>query len=825
MKRDDTIDPARWRQFLWRRDGALDDEAAAETPAPDANEADAEVAETPPRPSVEEAEATRSLFDDHAAWVDEVWHMPHGDERREAAKQLTAKLLQGFRCMQLNVRSPRAATRLLRLAVWIWPALAEDERAALRMGMAFAACDHPERAELLVESARLGDRHLAWLIGQHVSESKLHEEAPSLGRALVRVVEEARTWDARVVALGWLARGDWPEGLACFRDALRWPHLRCRCAALHAILARAGALRVDDVSWLLRDAVVHPIDRDRVSARDILYWYQDAVAEAVAARPPPDAHVPLERILRHDCARIGRDRQFLDDDWALRVLAAAAPERALTPIDRWMREPMSYRRRSAVEAAAALDEGHARPRLLTLAADADPEVARDARAAWTKRFATVCPVSPFAGIAMDILDGPPSPEFESRVTVLRNPDEGAREKMLRVVFDAPPTRETLGLILFGLRTFSGYHKQEGLPGSSEEILEALRARHGDLALDAVLLDLECSAVGSRWLHALHALARDGGLDEARRERTAHIATMLLLADPGDPDVTVLCVLGTVRPTDEAIACVKAMAVAEAVELEWALSDVFVARGPDAALDAWLVEAFSEARSAGAWARVVRFGTIALRRGVEALLAPIEHDLWNLDVPEARRALNRLAYAWRERGLADDRVLEALADPTKVGFLRVAPGLPEEDPARETAIGLLRAALNSDAFEGRSAAVALLALLRSGAMEPDDPKADAVQARAPIDVQDEILNVRTYQRNDDLTRFVPFVRALLVHPDEAVAVMGYETFDYKFKNVVPDDWLTSVLPEVRNEKVRAYLREDLGEPSEAELYWVDADDDS
>jgi len=56
-------------------------------------------------------------------------------------------------------------------------------------------------------------------------------------------------------------------------------------------------------------------------------------------------------------------------------------------------------------------------------------------------------------------------------------------------------------------------------------------------------------------------------------------------------------------------------------------------------------------------------------------------------------------------------------------------------------------------------------------------------------------------------------------------MGYETFDYKFKNVVPDDWLTSVLPEVRNEKVRAYLREDLGEPSEAELYWVDADDDS
>jgi hypothetical protein len=171
------------------------------------------------------------------------------------------------------------------------------------------------------------------------------------------------------------------------------------------------------------------------------------------------------------------------------------------------------------------------------------------------------------------------------------------------------------------------------------------------------------------------------------------------------------------------------------------------------------------------------------------------------------------------------VFRALADPTRIRFVRLARLAPGAGPAGEIAMELLRAALDSDAFGGRACAEALLVLLRARALAPDDPQAEAAYARAPAGFQTRLLAVRAYLGEGDSTYFLSALRALLVHPDEAVAVSAFETWSFRLQKNTPEGWLRALLPEMRNAKVRDYLREELGEPTEAELYWVDADDDA
>lgn len=822
MKHDDTLDPARWRAFLWRREIP-----PSVPPAPAALPVEDETrvqAPPPPRAAPEQSDATRERFARYANRVEEVWRMPLGEARREAALDITKKLLGSFRSAQMNAVSPRAATRLLRLAVWIWPTLSESEQSARQEGVLFAVFDHPEKADLLVEAALLGDRRFAAWLRDRLPAADLHRELPNLGRALVRVIEEAHTWDTRAIALAWLVRGDWTEAVECVRKALRWPHLGARVDALEHLLARPGRLCAEDVAWLLDDAVVHPIDRDTDWENDLLGRYENALAEAVAKCPPPDGHRALERIARGGYVFINGEREVLDDEWALRVLAAVWPERSLVDLDRWMRKDLAYFRRRALGPLEVLDERFARPRLLAFAVDAAPDIAQRARALWTKRFASLCPVDPFAGVSLRILDAEPSASFESRVRVLRNTDDAARAKMLRALYEAPPTRETLALVLFGLRTFYEHAKIEGLPETSENIFEALRAKHGDLALDASLDDLACCPVGSRWPLVLCILAREGKLDADRRERYAAILTELVKVDPGEPDSSVLTGLEMVRPTDEAVEVLKAMALSDDLPRhQGSIRHALIARGPDPSLDAWIVETFRAARAAGQWSRVEAVGSLALRRDVTAIIPVIEGDILNLDLPEAHDALDALVQPWGKRGVSEAQVLDALSDPARIRFVRLARLAPSEGAAGEVATALLFAALDSDAFGGRACGTALAQLLRSRAMDPDDPRADAVYARASLDMQQELFSIRTYLWIGDLTHLLPSLRALLVHPDEAVAVDAFELWSFKYKQVTPDEWVRAVLPEVCNAKVCDYLREDLGDPTEAELYWVDADD--
>lgn len=825
MKHDDTLDPARWRAFLWRREIppsvvppapvalAVDDEVTVEVPIPRAATPD-------------ESDATRERFARYASQIEEVWRMPPGEARREAALGVTEQILGGFRIARLNAVNPRASTRLLRLAVWIWPTLSESEKTERQGGMIFAPFDHPEKADLLVEAALLGDPQVAAWLGDKLPETDLHQELPGLGRALVRVIEEAHTWDTRAIALAWLARGDWPEALECFRKALRWPHLRARVDALQHLLARPGRLRAEDVAWLLDDAVVHPIDGGSVWRGEMQGEYEAGLAEAVAQCPPPDGYRALERIVHGGYVFIDGEREFLDEEWALRVLATVWPERALVALDRWMRNDLAYFRRRALGPLEVLDERLARPRLLAFAADAAPDIAQRARALWTKRFATLCPVDPFAGVSLRILDAAPSASFESRVRVLRNTDDVARGKMLRALYEAPPTRETLALVLFGLRTFYDHMKIEGLPETSEKIFEALRARHGDLALDALLDDLACCAIGSRWLAVLNLLARKGELDATRRERYAAILTELVKVDPGEPDHSVLLGLGVLRPTDEAAEALKVMVLADDLpRYRWYIQEALVARGPDPSLDAWIVETFRAARAEGRWSHVGTLGALALRRSVTALIPGIEEDILNLDLPEANEVLDALVRPWSERGVPQAQVLDALSDPTRIRFVRLARLAPREGAAGEAATALLRAALDSDAFGGHACGKALAQLLRMQAMDPGDPRTDAVHARASIGMQEEILTIRAHLGDGDLTHLLPSLCALLRHPDEAVAVHAFETWSFRFKEATSEEWLRALLPELRNAKVRGYLREELGDPTEAELYWADAEDDT
>ncbi len=812
MKRDDSLDKSRWRAWAW---GAQPDEADVDAPDEQTDEPGAEDAQA------EDAAISRELLDTYAELVEQLWRERDAGGDRDRAVIVLRKALRVPTIVTLCALHPRAAVRAARLVVRHWG----DEHDELRhgaYGLVFARLCHPEVADLVVEVARAGDLRLAWLVGQSVGDDfgRAHVD---LSARLANVLEGARTWPAREIALAFLAAGGWAEAAPWMRRALRWPHLRCRLIALDWLMER-DALRVDDVAWLLDDAVAHPIDAPSSRRDDEQPRYERTLLKAVLRSRPPDAHVTLERLARREGARIGRDRRYLARAWALEALAHLRPGAVIAEVDRTLRSGMSYERCELVSAAAARAEGDARPRLLALASDDVHHVAEPARRAWRERFGEACPVGALTGLPIELLDGPPSLEFEARVLVLRGHDQKARKAMTRVVLTSPPSRESLVLTLLVLRGYA-WRDVEGMPDNDEGWVAWLRARHGDLALDGLLLEGERVPEARGRLRRVALLADEGSLSEEYVRRVTEVWLRCLRVEGEEPDDLTLLALRHLPVTDAVVAQLEPL-------LErplrwyaaWTLAECLRARAPDAGLDARLAARFADARAARDWAGVERYGMACALRGLGPVVAQLLDEVWSVDAPDADEVLSNIASMLRgEKALTDDYLVDAMADPAAARFARVARWLPRDGALRARAIERLKLAL-APTSPDNAAATALYTLLWQEELAVDDPVVAAVYERAPMKQRCSLLRARMGQALDDARPWQPMLAELLSQRDESVVGEALDLLVLLRRAEWDDDWIDATRPKVPEGPSRDAFAAHFRRETEAEGYWYRDDDE-
>ncbi len=464
--------------------------------------------------------------------------------RRQAAAthHLLARLeptTVGFKGMG---KHPVEVMRLWRLGVRHGKGLSKASRRVLwRMPIVL---DSPETVEFLVEVVDSKGDALADRLEEMGLPKDVALYRPTLGARLARVVEHGKTWKARRRAVRWVARIDRRAAVDVLRRVIRAPLLPLRSCALDALREmRPMALAEEDVAWLLDDALEHPLppgtgqDKGNAPAE-----YERALLEAVRACPPPEGWRPLEALAGGGGVPMGFLRDGLGADWALGALATAWPDRAAPRIDRALASSMPHRRLGAIEAAALLPEALARPRLLDAATLPNHAAAERAKERWFERFGEACPVSPLAGVPVDLFEGPPSDALLTRLSVLRGASAEAAGKILTAALAEAPSREALVLLLYSLRDVGAAHRHAELEGFSDahfvvQLTDGLKIwasellrRFGAPAFDGlfVLAAREAQAgVHDGWLDALASLARKGPFDEAQRGRLRDLAAGLL----------------------------------------------------------------------------------------------------------------------------------------------------------------------------------------------------------------------------------------------------------------------------------------------------------
>lgn len=822
MKRDDTLDRTRWRAWSW---GATPDDLSIEEPA-QAGAANVGVEALPTRPTGEELAARQTRLEDHAREIEEAWRTRDTREDRSAVVALLSRSFDLLEMGDLASVNPRAAVRASRLLVNLWSD--PEARADLDdhvCGLAFTPVDHPETADLIVEVVRTGNHRLLFNLNLGLNDEFLTELHPSLGAKLALEVETARSWRPREFALRFLADGDWREGDPWLHKALRWPHLECRWNALEGLLD-GGVITADEVAWLLDDALAHPIDEAANNSGKPQRWYSRALAKAVLRTRPANAIETLTRLVRHEGARINRERWYLAEEWAIETLANIAPERARALIDHALRNDYHRHRYGVIAALAPLPDDFARPRLGALASDHHHYIAEAAREAWAKRFDEPCPVDVFSGLSMELLDAPPSSEFEARVRVLRGQDDDARGAMTRVALASPPSRESLVLTLFAKR-FATYGV-EGAPLGDDAWIAWLRERHGDLALDGLLLEARRGYEGRSMLAALARLAARGALSERHVRALGDVVLARLDADGDRTEHDVVSAACDLPLREEMIPHFEAiLAGSPSAYVRMKAADSLGASGPDAALDARISARFMAARAAGDWFVASDYGSACIRRCVEAVIAVMLDDLANLDAPEAEKSLALFACILNKEGiLSDAAVVEALSDPSTLRFARLASVVPSAPPFRELALERLRAALAPE-VSGRSAARALTTLLWERLIAPDDPIVAEVYERASRMERVKLLDCLTLKdKRRPAAHWQARFAELLTCGERDVMEAAVSCIEMRSGMAWDDGWIDAMIDALPAGDLRDRFARHVERPTEADSYWIldDADGD-
>lgn len=888
MSRWDEVDTERARQYAWTLHLPDEDEAAADSDGEGEEEAapgggprtDADAAASAPADEQLQAEdpsaaeladwrsRAREAADQLAAAVERVWSQetPLGKQARQTATLLesTGGLGLGLAAM---CQHPREYIRLARLANRHWHRLTEAAREAALGAFFWIRFDHPEAADLLVELAQVGNRRLAGCLTLPLASPDSDPEVPrtlaaaGLGHRLLALLE-SKPLDAeppfttQLLAVDWLGLALTASAVPTLRRLLRLPHLGIRWRALDLLIHgfEPAAVTGEEVMFLLRDLIDHPPALHSHSHRSLFdepRRYADCLEQAIARLRPPDGAEMLEelafgrRVLRW---RYGGD---CNGGWALEVMAAAYPERAVPHIDVCLGSGSSHSRLAATEAAGRLPEALCQPRLLRAAADGAPRVAERARELWLERFTSILPLPPLEGFPLALLDAPPSERLPSRLQVLRSPSQEARQAMLEALLAEAPDREALALITFAMA--DDYllmpRSRRRLPQRISQLCSRLYRLFGAPAVSALcwLAERYPSEGGTNWIWEASHLSGKTKL----RKRDSGPLRELALRRLDSPDREVrrhaLNALAKVGAPLEQRERLFQLLCAGDYEYLFAAS-VLTGWPRDPILDAMLVEKAREAWTQRNSRLLYQLNGVGFERAlapftelasevVQAWLeqtgerwARPEKQLWpepqtsTITAAQCLRHLmdcGRWPLAW---------IHESLADCTRPAFV-LAANLIDKDPSEEVCQALLRVFELPDGSANPAAIeIAGITLLRLNILTLTDPRSLRLAKHLP------------------LHRYMLIQLSYVALPKEELRPLLHEILRRSQRPPQPlpgdedDDWIEhhvsairhvleptaaeipEVLALVADPEVRATLAERLAEETGDEIFWLDDDDE-
>jgi hypothetical protein len=779
-----------------------------------------------------------------ARQVERAWEMTPGEPQVAATAKLFARaqaLCIDLVAMQAH---PLETVRLFRLIVRHYPRLITKGHEFDIYALNFAPLSLRERevVDLLVETAEAGDLSLAYVVEECLAGAAVGQRYPEIGERLTRVLDEGKTWVAREIAARWLSLGEFRDAIPSLQRALRLPHARVRWNALLVLLEMAPpALTEDDVLWLLSDAVAHPLpDGPSSSAYLTVRGYEAALIAAVKRLHPAEGWRPLAIIVDGSGAHLRKQQEGLSTGFALRALAAGYPKLSLARIDRALAQSRSYLRTDAVLAAALLPEELARPRLLDAAAGPESYAAECARQLWFERFGGECPSDPLAGVPIELLSAPPSEAFLARLVVVRGANAEATGALLGALLaeakgSPSAEREALALLLFSLRDFGSAHRRPGLPSREEAWATRLIERFGEPAIDGLFGLAERGALAGvdlEWLGALASLARKGVLAGADRDRLRDLAARALVSPAWRGATAPLLALSAVGTPPELCDRLWSIAVQPqaddmperrfvftrhpAVEALCALTDT-------SALDERIVREAEVALRDRSYEELKQIVNLGCRRQLPAVFDLVERCLAGLDEDPALLDVAALGVSFLlTAGRLDEAwVLDTLSKPASLRFA-ITTYACRPPWASPEIIGALVRAFSSPARAGSAAAEAAEALSALDVLWVEESRLDGVLERAPERARASLMAMLV-RCGEPLAPFRRHVVELLASADAKAAERVFNALTSKEPEETAE-LFEAALEMGPSPSVRKGIEHFLGEPSEAELYWCDADEE-
>lgn len=834
----DVLHPELSKQLAWSV-SLVPDAPAAPTDAP--TDAPVESATPDPKAAAHEAKQRAELCRVFANDILKVWEWPLSVQQKRATRALlrTARDF-GFDIARM-VNHPLAAIRLLRLAARYAGELKIGTMTALALSWISLPVGHPELADFIVEVAQCGHHPLLFTLDMAFSREKIEGKHPTLGKRLVDLYKTTNDKHIRSTALRLLSIDDFPETIPTLQEALRLPNATMRYYALAILVQMKGTpLRVEDMQWLLDDAVIHPLSRgDSSRGLERIYNYEDALTSALEKCPPPDGWKTLDTIADHRGVHIRKDRRGLSADWALTALAAAYPERAITRIDHNFACPEYTSHFRLVETIAKLPDELARPRLIRMTGSANVDAVQFAIKTWFERFGQECPVDPLAGIPKEMLAAPPSERMLANLTALRSKSKEVRNAMIDVLLqDLPETetpqatleshqRESLALLMFLFRTRGNAYDHPTLGRLwLSDLAKFFLKRGGKIAFDTLARWADegiRAGVRGGWLDALAGLTREGLLDAEQIDRLRDMAryglehpclhgaaTSLSAFDKlGAPNELALLLLNEIVHPDPAI------------RWSWYPMDAVGAlskMGPCPELDEAITREIENACRGPQWRRSRWLVSLVEKRNVpKAMEIMMDRIMSYRGERDSAAAVGDAFQVLRKvKRIDDEMVAGILADRHHPLFPMAASGISKNSPP--AFIEALMRVLDSP---GAAAGEAAEALLRASVLPLDDERIDRILQASPVDLKARICDTLILDKVP-VTRLYEHLKACLLSDDEAISVEVVERL-HRCEPSITNELFKEVLPNVPVRTTRARIRRRLELPDEVEEYWEDEND--
>jgi hypothetical protein len=716
--------------------------------------------------------------------------------------------------LQLCAIAPLEGVRMARLFVRHWEALSRGARKRAVDACIWVELGHAELGELIVEMVAADNARIAAAIGMSYDALEVVEfDKEELARRLAGLLDRSSSWSVRELAAEWISAGDVARVRTSLRRALRLPHLSIRAHAVRALEELdPPALDADDVLFLLADHVDRRIEDYGALDELDLDQYAELLRAAVVRVKPEDGEWPLLEMA--DPAHDHGWRDILDRDWALATLAEAYPDVAEPEIDELAQSWRVDDRRTALEAVLKLPWDRAERRLLAMAADGAPSVAQRARDVWLERTSARCPIEETAGLALELLDAPPSEAMLARLLALRNGSVEARAALAEVLLREAPDREALVLLLFALGDDGlarGGHRR--LPRDEAGWARRLVARFGAIAVAGLCAICERypQPHGYGWFFVLCQLMTKGIIKRADAAPLAALARKLLAQ--GVSCVYAINVLDRALAGEERAELFVEL-VTSGGEASYLARSALARPKHDPALDARLARALAERMASGDRAAVGGLLWVMSTRKVreaDEIAARLVGEIdaargYACDDADLEMYVVAARHLESRENLEDAWVIDALRNP---GTLRCRVALDVQRVRTKPLRAHVEALLASTVLGGTVAVdAAHTLLLAKPPIAKRDPRLLGVIERAEPAPRARLLSELLLWRFPK-RRLAPHVARLVATASDAEVEPLYDYLDQLSPRV-----LRRLVPAIKDDAVRVVVESIVGPPAEA-----------